>query len=276
MASSPIVGTFAVTAVKGGNSPALGAMQRSQSTRGRQNSTQNIPQLPASATTKQTNGNGVHNAQTDGSRDVKPTKEPTPSKTEEPPQPDAEVRTSSRSNDRAHLKREEPDILPPPRSRAERPPSISTTRNGGKASKTATPIFSSFPEPTRPRSGRHTEPAVKRSHKKGAGILAQQQLLAAQQAQVEDEVSSSIHGEEEEDDSKEDELRYCYCNGISYGEMVACDMNGCEREWFHLDCVGLSRAPTGKRKSSVSKIPRFNIKLITIQKNGIVIIAKRN
>ncbi|MCJ1433049.1 hypothetical protein MMC27_002408 [Xylographa pallens] len=276
MASSPIVGTFAVAAVKGGNSPALGAMQRSQSTRGRQNSTQNIPLLSASATTKQTNGNGVYNAQTDGSRDSKPTKETAPSKTEDPPQPDADVRTSSRSNDRTHLKREELDILPPPRSRAERPPSISTTRTGGKASKTATPISSSFPEPTRPRSGRNTEPAVKRSHKKGAGILAQQQLLAAQQAQVEDEVSSSIQGEEEEDDGKDDELRYCYCNGISYGEMVACDMNGCEREWFHLDCVGLSRAPTGKRKSTMSKYSLLNTKMTSVQRNGTVTIAKRN
>ena len=29
-----------------------------------------------------------------------------------------------------------------------------------------------------------------------------------------------------------DEVRYCYCNGVSYGEMVACDRENCAREWY--------------------------------------------
>ncbi|KAL5532971.1 hypothetical protein ACEPAF_4745 [Sanghuangporus sanghuang] len=39
------------------------------------------------------------------------------------------------------------------------------------------------------------------------------------------------------------EPRYCYCGQVSWGEMIACDAAGCEREWFHLNCVGLSEAP---------------------------------
>ncbi|KZT03574.1 uncharacterized protein LAESUDRAFT_761908 [Laetiporus sulphureus 93-53] len=39
------------------------------------------------------------------------------------------------------------------------------------------------------------------------------------------------------------EPRYCFCNQVSYGEMVACDREGCEREWFHLGCVDLKEAP---------------------------------
>jgi hypothetical protein len=31
-----------------------------------------------------------------------------------------------------------------------------------------------------------------------------------------------------------DEVTYCYCNGVSYGEMVACDRDNCAREWFLL------------------------------------------
>ncbi|RDX45425.1 hypothetical protein OH76DRAFT_1408004 [Lentinus brumalis] len=42
------------------------------------------------------------------------------------------------------------------------------------------------------------------------------------------------------------EPRYCFCNQVSYGEMIACDNPTCEREWFHLGCVGLARAPKGK------------------------------
>ena len=29
-----------------------------------------------------------------------------------------------------------------------------------------------------------------------------------------------------------DEARYCYCNQVSYGEMVACDRDGCGKEWY--------------------------------------------
>ncbi|KAK3900369.1 hypothetical protein C8A05DRAFT_35997 [Staphylotrichum tortipilum] len=56
--------------------------------------------------------------------------------------------------------------------------------------------------------------------------------------------------EEEEDDEQEvqDEDVYCFCNQGSYGEMVACDAEGCQREWFHLECVGLRVAPEGNAK----------------------------
>ncbi|KAI5821396.1 hypothetical protein BZA77DRAFT_219705, partial [Pyronema omphalodes] len=49
----------------------------------------------------------------------------------------------------------------------------------------------------------------------------------------------------EEDEGEE---TYCYCDQISYGEMVACDGEDCEREWFHLECAGLTMAPKGKVK----------------------------
>ncbi|KAK4213218.1 putative undecaprenyl diphosphate synthase-domain-containing protein [Rhypophila decipiens] len=54
--------------------------------------------------------------------------------------------------------------------------------------------------------------------------------------------------EDDDDDADMDEQRYCFCNGVSYGEMVACDGDGCPREWFHLECVGLKVAPKGNAK----------------------------
>jgi len=42
------------------------------------------------------------------------------------------------------------------------------------------------------------------------------------------------------------EPRYCYCDEVSYGEMIACDAVGCKREWFHWHCVGLNKAPSNK------------------------------
>lgn len=42
------------------------------------------------------------------------------------------------------------------------------------------------------------------------------------------------------------EPTYCYCERASFGEMVGCDGPNCEREWFHLGCIGLSALPKGQ------------------------------
>ncbi|EMR10536.1 hypothetical protein PNEG_01244 [Pneumocystis murina B123] len=42
------------------------------------------------------------------------------------------------------------------------------------------------------------------------------------------------------------EPRYCFCNQISYGRMIACDNDKCKREWFHWDCVSITSVPKGK------------------------------
>ncbi|KAJ7849110.1 hypothetical protein B0H14DRAFT_2766153 [Mycena olivaceomarginata] len=44
------------------------------------------------------------------------------------------------------------------------------------------------------------------------------------------------------------ESRYCYCDQVSFGEMIACDDPRCEREWFHLTCTALAAAPEGRKK----------------------------
>ncbi|EAS36244.3 PHD finger domain-containing protein [Coccidioides immitis RS] len=135
------------------------------------------------------------------------------------------------------------------------PPSVTSK---GRSSKTSTPVVSTFAEsqrssrPSRATAaaaaaaeGSNPAPTIKRSHKKGAGntgtaaATARQLALAAANA-AEDE-DSSRHGDDEDD---EGELRYCYCNQISFGDMIACDMENCPREWFHLSCVGLTRPPS--------------------------------
>lgn len=42
------------------------------------------------------------------------------------------------------------------------------------------------------------------------------------------------------------EALYCYCNQVAYGEMVGCDGENCQLEWFHLPCIGLETLPKGK------------------------------
>lgn len=50
---------------------------------------------------------------------------------------------------------------------------------------------------------------------------------------------------EEADQEGGSEPLYCYCQQVSYGEMVGCDGDACEREWFHLPCTGLTELPKG-------------------------------
>lgn len=40
--------------------------------------------------------------------------------------------------------------------------------------------------------------------------------------------------------------RYCWCNGEDIGRMIACDNTRCPKEWFHFECVSLTRKPRGK------------------------------
>lgn len=101
----------------------------------------------------------------------------------------------------------------------------------GRNSKTSTPLLSNLAEPTQSRSRptRNNDPAPKRTAKK----------TPVQPTIPSDE--ESLH--EGDDEDEEQEPRYCYCNEVSFGEMVACDNDACPREWFHLSCVGMTKPP---------------------------------
>ena len=77
------------------------------------------------------------------------------------------------------------------------------------------------------------------------------------------EVDDEGMGDTSNEGVQGDEVTYCYCNGVSYGEMVACDRENCAREWypttrpirlserslilrFHLECAELAAPPKGK------------------------------
>nr|CAD7205685.1 unnamed protein product [Timema douglasi] len=67
--------------------------------------------------------------------------------------------------------------------------------------------------------------------------------------------------------------RYCICNQVSYGDMVACDNEDCPYEWFHYPCVGILAPPKGKwfcpqctssmkRRGSRKNYPRVQEELV--------------
>lgn len=59
---------------------------------------------------------------------------------------------------------------------------------------------------------------------------------ADEDAEGEDDVEDETM---EENGDQEDEQVYCFCQKLSYGEMVGCDNEDCRYQWFHLSCVNL-------------------------------------
>ncbi|KAI9673217.1 MAG: hypothetical protein M1817_003080 [Caeruleum heppii] len=309
MASSPVHGTFAIPKETHRSSPAPGNGTRPASTRARQNSSQSIAQdahivsngrpRPSSSASNKVNGisnaadpnNSTTSAARASAADTKNTKDGSKSeKITEGDMRDGESRsgapmTTSKPSERS-LKKE--DANDNGNGHIRHTSVTTTTTRGGRQSKTATPVTSTFAEShggthnSRSRSSRNgtteatsvpasttREAPPKRSHKKGAGAAAQAAHHqphgsatsttgasgGASAAADADRSGASgrnrggapnggeVEDDEEEEGEEGDEPRYCYCNGVSYGEMVACDADACVREWFHLDCVGLEKAP---------------------------------
>jgi len=52
-------------------------------------------------------------------------------------------------------------------------------------------------------------------------------------------------------DGDGDDRTYCFCDGVSYGEMIACDDENCEREWV---IILFDSIPVSVLMGSVSSI----------------------
>ncbi|AGO12259.1 AaceriAEL100Wp [[Ashbya] aceris (nom. inval.)] len=63
--------------------------------------------------------------------------------------------------------------------------------------------------------------------------------------------------QQEEDDKQ----LYCFCQSVSYGEMVACDGPNCKYEWFHYGCVNLDEPPKGQWYCPECRQEMANLKL---------------
>ena len=178
----------------------------------------------------------------------------------------------------AALKHEDAESQEPEGMEMDMATPAPVTTRAGRASKTATPIVGTFPEipMARSRSTRKanngtgtsntssennsttTGTVSKRGNKKTAaastGATQSPALEPVQDTKSNPQSSraSSIVPEHEsqgaESDEDGDEPRYCYCNQVSFGNMIACDNDSCPREWFHLPCVNLDRAPSGRTK----------------------------
>lgn len=280
--SSPLAANFAI------NKAIAGAADRPLSSRARKNSTatsvgsgsvpepvsvrrpstsHSVQQAPSSnAITELEQAAGIvrdHESNKDAS---------TPQETTEGP---AALSSTVLKQEEQENVQEEPESMD-----IDTPATVSSAARAARPSKPGTPVVGSFPEVpmARSRSTRNAQNGNSNSNSNGSsennstttGVVSKrgnkksgQPVTSATDSPAlkptptaksnpPSSVASSIAPEQEyqdaETDDGEDEPRYCYCNEVSYGQMVACDNDACPREWFHLPCVQLEKAPVGRAK----------------------------
>ncbi|KAI4683115.1 hypothetical protein J4E85_000936 [Alternaria conjuncta] len=284
MASSPLAANFAINkAIAGASDRPLSARARKNSTA---NSVASLKDQEAPAARRPSSSHSVQQAAssnviTELEQAAGIVRDNASAKGASTPKESAEVpppfdTSNMKLEDLGQPEPESMDVDPPvPAAASARP---------GRTSKTATPVIGAFPEISmaRSRSSRNanngnsnsntssennstTGTGSKRGHKKNTQPTtataspamkpvpnvksnppsSAASSVAQEQEYQEAEVEAEPESEAEEDG---DEPRYCYCNEVSYGNMIACDNDDCPREWFHLACVNLDKPPTGRTK----------------------------
>lgn len=56
-------------------------------------------------------------------------------------------------------------------------------------------------------------------------------------------VGGHAHGSAPNTGEDADNNLYCFCQRVSFGEMIGCDNDDCKYEWFHWACVGITSPP---------------------------------
>ncbi|KAI1755421.1 hypothetical protein F4782DRAFT_488504 [Xylaria castorea] len=175
--------------------------------------------------------------QPNGSRGNTPAPVPVP---EQPPQPAPARRPVSRGKAASQE--------PPPTFAADRPRRASTARN--------TPA----PEVRQPsKRAKRPAPGVVTTNSGGTSAVGKRKAAPRKKPRggTKKDKGANQHPEPEMEVEVDDdgnlidpnEPKYCLCNRVSFGTMIQCDnIDNCEKEWFHLECVGLSEIPARTTK----------------------------
>ncbi|KAI3331361.1 inhibitor of growth proteins N-terminal histone-binding-domain-containing protein [Ustulina deusta] len=96
------------------------------------------------------------------------------------------------------------------------------------------------------RAGSGTPGPNQNAHTKHKGSVEADKDEEMADRDDDEDVSGSDGVSGIDDDEDEEGKRYCLCQAVSYGDMVACDNSSCPFEWFHWSCVGLKSEPEGR------------------------------
>jgi len=115
-------------------------------------------------------------------------------------------------------------------------------------------LFIEFPEKDQPITAEFVSRRTCRSP-----VLGSTDYWDTSCARIEEAAKTAVvFASEEEIAAIPNEPLYCSCRRVSFGDMVACDNEECQYEWFHYPCVGLTMSPRGKWYCpDCRKDPRF-------------------
>lgn len=157
---------------------------------------------------------------------------PTPSTRELPSRSRPNARTPSRRSsnvdqtptplDREHLRRK-------PSTPAAAPHTVTTT-----------PASRLRKRPEAAAAG-GSDRRQKSSTRKAGSAAAANARRAGRDSKVQEEEEE--YDEENTEEDADMDPRYCYCNDVSFGTMIWCEHPRCKYKWFHLKCVGMTKAP---------------------------------
>ncbi|KAK1585996.1 PHD-finger domain-containing protein [Colletotrichum navitas] len=150
------------------------------------------------------------------------------------PVPEGQRRPGSRG--KASSQEPQPSLAP------ERSRRTSTARN--------------TPAPEQKQPGKRTRKPVpgivSKTNAGGSSAVGKRKAAPKKKRAQKKEKGQPIEIELEEDDEGNpidpNEPRYCDCNRVSFGEMIACDNDNCDKEWFHLECLGMTHIPARTTK----------------------------
>ncbi|GKT53235.1 PHD finger domain-containing protein [Colletotrichum tofieldiae] len=129
-------------------------------------------------------------------------------------------------------------------------PSLASERSRRASTARNTPA----PEQRQPskRTRKPVPGIVSKTNAGGSSAVGKRKAAPKKKRAQKKEKGQPIEIELEEDDEGNpidpNEPRYCDCNRVSFGEMIACDNDNCDKEWFHLECVGMTHIPARTTK----------------------------
>lgn len=137
---------------------------------------------------------------------------------------------------------------------------------GPRPPKNALTVKKAKPQQPLRKAALTAKSGVHKKRRKAGGSRASPSTTAddesvASEAGTEDEDGAGVAGGEGEEDESDD-TKYCFCQRVSFGDMVACDNDNCHFQWFHWECVNIKEEPVGDwlcpdcRKQPPAKIKR--------------------
>ncbi|RFU34772.1 hypothetical protein B7463_g1524, partial [Scytalidium lignicola] len=158
-----------------------------------------------------------------------------------------------------------PEPLPPRRPDSSRGKAASTepvattatTASTERARRSSTARNTPAPEPRAPsKRSKKPAPGVVTGGIEGSASVSVGRRAAAPRKKAYSKKRDGREGSATADAEVDDEgnlidpneARYCLCNRVSFGMMIACENNDCDKEWFHLECVGLTEPPARTTK----------------------------